>query len=186
MILAGAGATIRRRWAGRGPASSQCGEFPSSFFPWHLVRARSLPRCRRKRTTGHDRRCDAPAGGDHHARPSGTERDWIVESSPNDLVIDALFGTGLSRPLDGLAAGRNSSAVNKRQLRTILAVDIPSGLDCDTGLPIGSHDAPAIRAAETVSFCGLKQGFAVAKAYTGKVTVADIGAPYELLKEPGR
>ncbi len=108
-------------------------------------------------------------------------RDWIVESSPDDLMIDALFGTGLSRPLDGLAA-EVIRAVNSAQ-RAILAVDIPSGLDCDTGQPVGGMNAPAIRATETISFCGLKPGFASAKAYVGKVTVADIGVPCELLKE---
>ena len=108
-------------------------------------------------------------------------RDWIVESSPDDLIIDALFGTGLSRPLDGLAA-EVVRAANSAQ-RAILAVDIPSGLDCDTGRPVAGADGPAIRATETLSFCGLKPGFVSVNAYTGKVAVADIGVPSELLKE---
>jgi NAD(P)H-hydrate epimerase len=102
-------------------------------------------------------------------------RDWLVESDPSDIIIDALFGTGLSRTVEGLAADV-IRAVNASK-RTTLAIDIPSGLDADTGQPLGT----AIRATETVSFCGLKRGFANAPAYTGKVTVADIGAPRELL-----
>ncbi|HVT81979.1 MAG TPA: NAD(P)H-hydrate epimerase [Phycisphaerae bacterium] len=104
-------------------------------------------------------------------------RDWLVESSPNDLLIDAIFGTGLSRAVEGLAA-EVIAAANAGQ-RQILAVDIPSGLDCDSGEPAGG--GAVVRAAETISFCGTKPGFARARGYTGKVTVADIGAPHALL-----
>jgi NAD(P)H-hydrate epimerase len=107
-------------------------------------------------------------------------RDWIVESSPGDLIIDALFGTGLSRPVEGLAAEVIKAANSARH--PILAVDIPSGMDCDTGMAVGAG-GPVIKAVETVSFCGLKKGFATAAAWTGKVTVADIGAPRELLEK---
>lgn len=109
-------------------------------------------------------------------------RDWLVDSSPDDQLIDALFGTGLSRPPEGLA-GDVIGAANASG-HPILAVDIPSGLDCDSGQPVAGTEA-VIRAAETISFCGLKTGFAKpgAKAFTGKVTVADIGAPRELLRQ---
>jgi hydroxyethylthiazole kinase-like uncharacterized protein yjeF len=103
-------------------------------------------------------------------------RDWLVDSNPADLIVDALFGTGLSRPIDGLAADVIHAANSAK--RSILAVDIPSGLDTDTGQPLGI----AIRAAETVSFCGQKKGFPAAHVYTGKINIADIGAPIELLK----
>jgi NAD(P)H-hydrate epimerase len=109
-------------------------------------------------------------------------RDWMVDAAPEDLVIDALFGTGLSRPVEGLAAEviRAANAAG----HPILAVDIPSGLDGDTGTPVGGGEADTvIRAVETVSFCGGKKGFAKARQFTGKVTVADIGAPMELLRE---
>jgi NAD(P)H-hydrate epimerase len=106
-------------------------------------------------------------------------RDWLVECTPGDLIIDALFGTGLTRPVEGLAAEVIHAANVSRH--PILAVDIPSGLDADTGAPV-SPGGEAIRATETVSFCGLKQGFAQAAPYLGKVTVADIGAPRELLE----
>jgi NAD(P)H-hydrate epimerase len=112
-------------------------------------------------------------------------RDWIVDAAPDDLIIDALFGTGLSRHVEGLPAevirAANASG------HPILAVDIPSGLDCDTGEPVGTGGGGAadtvIRAVETVSFCGGKKGFAKARQFTGRVTIADIGAPIELLRE---
>jgi len=108
-------------------------------------------------------------------------RDWIVDSAPYDLIIDGLFGTGLSRPVTGLA--RDVIHALNVARRTILAIDLPSGLDCDTGEPLGEGGL-AVQAAETVSFCGLKTGFMkpAAKPYVGKVTVADIGAPIELLR----
>lgn len=108
-------------------------------------------------------------------------RDWMVEAVPEDLVIDAMFGTGLSRAVEGVAA-EVIGVVNKSGHR-VVAVDIPSGLDCDTGMPAGGGGAETvIRAGETVSFCGVKKGFGRARAFTGKVTVADIGVPVELLR----
>jgi NAD(P)H-hydrate epimerase len=110
-------------------------------------------------------------------------RDWLVEAASDDLLIDALFGTGLSRPLEDLPA-EVIRAANASQ-HPILAVDIPSGLDCDTGQPVGGPNVAdtVIRAVETVSFCGHKKGFVNARPYTGKITVADIGAPTELLQQ---
>ena len=102
-------------------------------------------------------------------------RDWVVDSDPGDVVVDALFGTGLSRAVEGVGADVIRAANGAK--RAILAVDIPSGLDAESGEALGV----AIRATETVSFCGLKRGFARGKEFTGKVTVADIGAPRELL-----
>jgi NAD(P)H-hydrate epimerase len=63
----------------------------------------------------------------------------------------------------------------------ILTVDIPSGLDCDTGKPLGDI---CISAAKTVTFVAEKRGFAelAASAYLGEVLVGDIGCPKELLE----
>ncbi|HEY4328163.1 MAG TPA: NAD(P)H-hydrate epimerase [Phycisphaerae bacterium] len=104
---------------------------------------------------------------------------WLVNSAPGDLLIDALFGTGLSRPPEGLAAELIRAA--NASGHPILAVDIPSGIDCDSGLPLAP--GTAIRATETVSFCGGKKGFSAAHAFTGKITIADIGAPRALLEQ---
>jgi NAD(P)H-hydrate epimerase len=59
--------------------------------------------------------------------------------------------------------------------RPVLAVDLPSGLDCDSGLPLGV----AVRAERTVTFVAPKAGFSAPGApdYTGTVTVAEIGIP---------
>ena len=94
-----------------------------------------------------------------------------------DLVVDALLGTGLSGEVRGFYRGviEQINASNKE----VLAVDIPSGLDCDTGVPLGL----AVRAGLTVTFVGRKKGFDSpgAKTYTGQVVVAEIGAPRELV-----
>lgn len=92
---------------------------------------------------------------------------------PCDVVVDALFGTGLSRPVEGLAAdvidGANASGV------PVLAVDIPSGLHGETGRVMGT----AIKAAETVTFHQIKPGLVLRQgpAHAGKITVAPILIP---------
>lgn len=108
-------------------------------------------------------------------------RDWVVESRPEDVIVDGLFGTGLSRAVEGLAADVIKAANASRH--PVVAIDIPSGMDADTGLPAGN--GPMIRALETISFCGMKKGFALPEAHrsTGKITIADIGAPRELLRQ---
>jgi NAD(P)H-hydrate epimerase len=88
-----------------------------------------------------------------------------------DMLVDAIFGTGLSGQLSDeykqLLESINASG------RPILAVDIPSGLDCDTGEPLGA----AVKANYTVTFAAVKKGFVAAKAtsYTGEIFVASIG-----------
>ncbi len=93
-----------------------------------------------------------------------------------DLLVDALFGTGLRGELNQESQSL-IEAINHLG-RPILAVDIPSGLDCDTGVPLGA----AIRASWTVTFVAVKKGFlaaAEANHYTGELYVASIGV------EPG-
>jgi NAD(P)H-hydrate epimerase len=94
-------------------------------------------------------------------------------------IVDALFGTGLTRalgpPFDEVVAAVNASG------RPVLAIDIPSGLDCDTGEPLG----PTVRATHTVTFVAPKQGFTnpTARPWLGEVHVLDIGAPKKLVDE---
>ena len=92
--------------------------------------------------------------------------------APDTLVIDALFGTGLSRPLAGLAAAVVAH-LNAAQAR-VLAVDIPSGLFADAPQPA---DSPVVRAAHTVSFGGPKLAFLLPQNadFMGKWQVEDIG-----------
>lgn len=93
------------------------------------------------------------------------------------LVIDAIFGTGLSRPVEHGPARTWIDAVNASG-RPVLAVDLPSGLDADLGHPLGV----AVRATRTVTFLGPKPGFLVpgAETWTGTWSVADIGVPIDL------
>ncbi len=95
------------------------------------------------------------------------------------LVVDALFGTGLDRPLRAPWLAR-IHAVNACE-RPILAVDLPSGLDADTGLPLGA----SIRATRTVTMALPKVGFTLGRGsdFTGEVIVVDIGMPVH--NEPG-
>jgi NAD(P)H-hydrate epimerase len=92
-------------------------------------------------------------------------------ASGADMVVDGIFGTGLKGHLNDeyqrLIEGING------QDRQILAVDIPSGLDCDSGRPLGA----AIKASYTVTFAAVKTGFTSGSAseYTGEIFVASIG-----------
>lgn len=103
-----------------------------------------------------------------------------------DLIVDAIFGTGLDRPVTGTAL-ELINWINSRR-RPVLAVDVPSGMDCDTGQPVGDGIGPVVRATKTVTFVGLKPGFLEldAQRWLGEVVVVDIGAPIELLEKLGR
>ncbi len=93
-----------------------------------------------------------------------------------DIIVDAIFGTGLAGEVRADYAGL-IDAINA-QGKKILAVDIPSGLDCDTGKPLGI----AIKAEQTVTFVAVKKGFAEnpdSQTYTGDLYVASIGVEPE-------
>lgn len=97
----------------------------------------------------------------------------VVEGLARDcaLLVDAILGTGLAgdvkEPIATLI-----QAVNRLSM-PVVAVDVPSGLDCDTGLPLGV----AVKARWTITFAANKKGFLSehARPYTGQVIVADIG-----------
>ncbi len=104
-----------------------------------------------------------------------------ADFSKADLVIDALFGSGLARGLDGEAA-LCVAAMNEWSRRTrnpIVAVDVPSGLDGATGRIRGA----APQAASTVTFFRLKPGHLLypGRALCGRIIVADIGIPSGVL-----
>lgn len=90
-----------------------------------------------------------------------------------DVIVDAIFGTGLHRPLDGHVAAIVGDVNGSG--RPVVAVDLPSGLSADRSEPIG----PAIRAALTVTFAAPKLPLVSppADAFAGRVVVADIGIP---------
>ncbi|MBX2850164.1 MAG: NAD(P)H-hydrate epimerase [Phycisphaeraceae bacterium] len=126
----------------------------------------------------------------------------LAEQSPHwqaaDLLIDALLGTGFdaSRGLKGHAAAvidAINAAGDAKQRGgdsgggacgggpLVLAIDVPSGLDCDTGEGAGQ----AVRADATVTFVARKLGFDVdvSVQHTGEVFVAGVGVPPALLEE---
>ena len=104
-----------------------------------------------------------------------SNRDIVGEierlSAGTDIIVDSIFGTGLRGQLSD-EYRRLIESINACNSR-VLAVDIPSGLDCDAGEPLGV----AIRAAWTVTFVAVKKGFVSANAvqYTGEIFVASIG-----------
>lgn len=95
-----------------------------------------------------------------------------------DGVLDALFGTGLSRGLEG-AAARAVSAVNSAG-RPVVAADLPSGLSADSGRLLG----PSVRADLTVAFAAAKfcHVFSPARDCCGSIVVRDIGIPDRILE----
>ncbi len=105
-------------------------------------------------------------------------RAWSEEET--DMVVDAIFGTGLTTAASGLYAlvidDLNSSG------KKIISIDVPSGLSSDTGEIIG----PAIQANLTVSLQCLKRChvFPPAAKYCGDVEVVPIGIPQNLLENP--
>ncbi|MCC7510465.1 MAG: NAD(P)H-hydrate epimerase [Planctomycetes bacterium] len=95
------------------------------------------------------------------------------------LIVDAMFGTGLTRTLEDPYRAA-VQAVNEAGA-PVLAVDIPSGLDADTGDVLGA----CVRAEVTVTFVAAKPGFLdkAGPSFCGKVVVAEIGIPRKFLEE---
>ena len=98
-----------------------------------------------------------------------------------DWIVDALLGTGARgeprSPLDRIIDQLNAHPAR------ILAVDVPSGLDCETG----SAARHAVRATDTCTFVAAKPGLLSAQAspYVGALHVLDIGTPSKLLRQFG-
>ncbi len=106
--------------------------------------------------------------------PNGAQNDILASS---DLIIDALFGVGLHAPLEGMDA-KAVDAINQSG-RRVLAVDIPSGLDADTGEVRGV----AVKASITATLGAVKQGLlrGAGPLHAGKICVVDISLPKELI-----
>lgn len=117
--------------------------------------------------------------------------EWEAIAKPRatyDVIVDALFGTGLKRPLDGvylqviqhLALLRAARDRSSKDRPLIVSVDIPSGLNADLSEPIG----PAVRSDLTVTFTGPKRANVLPPAsnFNGELVVANIGSPSVLLE----
>lgn len=107
------------------------------------------------------------------------ETAWKRELARADWIVDALLGTGTQ----GTVREPFSTAIRliNASQRKVLAIDLPSGMDCDTGAVLGC----CVRAQHTATFVARKPGFAASGAaeFTGEVHVLDIGVPRRLLNE---
>ncbi len=103
----------------------------------------------------------------------------VTRARKADIVIDAIFGAGLSRPLD-MNMGVLARTLNESRL-PVIAVDVPSGLHGDLGRPLGED---CVRAQHTVTFFRKKPGHVLLPGRTlcGDVIVAPIGIPESVLE----
>lgn len=120
-------------------------------------------------------RGDAAVAAERWPGPIEAADPYLLDGNP--LVIDALFGAGLARPLEGVAL----QIVQAMAGRTVVAVDVPSGVHGDSGQVLGA----APRAALTVTFFRRKPGHVLlpGRLLCGEVIVADIGIPERVLDE---
>lgn len=103
----------------------------------------------------------------------------IIENA--DIIVDALFGIGLNRSLSNAHKNLiNLVNTKKKKKCTVLSIDIPSGINADTGRPISP--GCAIIANETLTFISLKPGLitGVGKDYSGKISLAALNLNYGL------
>jgi NAD(P)H-hydrate epimerase len=122
------------------------------------------------------------AGGTCRWMSAGTPAaTWDSALSDIDVVVDALLGTGLTRPVEGVLADAvravNAAAAHR------FAVDVPSGLDADTGGVLGV----AVKAAVTATFAYSKLGLLTptGASLAGKRVVVDIGVPASVVEHLG-
>jgi len=105
---------------------------------------------------------------------------FVAERWPEaDVVVDAIFGTGLDREVSGLH--REAIIVMNRQPAPVLSLDIPSGLHTDTGTALGV----AVRASKTLTFIGLKQGLFTGQGpdYGGEIYFDGLEVPAEIYQK---
>jgi len=118
---------------------------------------------------------DARRAYEDFAAAGGSCQAWAPQALDADVIVDAVFGTGLTREVSGDAAeilrAANASG------RPIVAVDIPSGLHADTGATLGV----AVRADLTVTFIGRKVGFYLGAGpeHIGRLVFDDLAVPRE-------
>ncbi len=111
--------------------------------------------------------------------PKASTRALLDILSWSDVLVDALLGVGLSSPLKG-AYARAVDMINASG-RPVVAVDVPTGIDADTGVVMGT----AIKADLTVTMALLKRGLVLypGAEYAGTVRIADIGIPREVIEK---
>jgi NAD(P)H-hydrate epimerase len=109
----------------------------------------------------------------------GISEELVLEDA--EIVVDAIFGTGISRAPEGAFAAW-IEAINDSRAR-VIAIDVPSGLDADTGVAY----APTVRAHTTVTLGLAKPGLLIGDGprLAGEIWLADIGVPLEAYAELG-
>ncbi|WP_423821006.1 NAD(P)H-hydrate dehydratase [Salinisphaera sp. SPP-AMP-43] len=125
---------------------------------------------------------DAARAFDAYREADGRIEDFIDEPIVGDLVVDALFGTGLNRDVDGPMAAA-IDRINEASARGIgvLSIDIASGVDAGTGRVWGR----AVTADTTITFIGLKMGLLTGDgaAHCGELAFDDLDAPDALYED---
>ncbi|RJP30955.1 MAG: NAD(P)H-hydrate epimerase [Phycisphaerales bacterium] len=107
--------------------------------------------------------------------------EWVRRRTSDEAVlVDALLGTGFSGQVRADAAAL-IDALNRAPRAAVVAVDVPSGLDCQTGQPSNA----TVRADLTITFVANKSGLLEASAapFVGRIEVADIGVPRQLIAD---
>lgn len=169
---AGAAAAIARRWTPR-PAAVLCGPGANGgdgFVVARLLRAAGWPVRVALLGSVEALRGDAAMNAARWGDAIEPYTDILLDA---DIIIDALFGAGLSRPMGADAAAMIAMA--RRRGAPVVAIDIPSGVDTDTGHCRGD----VLAAALTTTFAAKKPGHLLypGRASSGEVEVVDIGVP---------
>ena len=135
------------------------------------------------------------AGGE--VRVVRTSSDWQTVKpsvSSADLIVDALLGTGVKGPVEGLLSEIIHEVNGHAHGKVVVAVDIPSGLPADSNdasesnVGMKNSSRNVITAGYTVTFTAPKMGmfYGNAAAYVGQLIVREIGSPPELVEEVGK
>jgi hypothetical protein len=154
-------------WPGRATTAATRSRWPPTWPTW-ASRSRCAPGRQRALAEAQRALERARASRARFVDEVPPDRDWC-------LVVDGLFGIGLARPLAGRA--RELAALTCAWRCPVLALDVPSGLDADTGAVVGP-DGAAVCATHTITFIGNKPGLHTGDGcdHAGRVHVDRLGS----------
>lgn len=170
---------VRDRWGGR-PLLVVCGAGNNAGDGYVIARLATAAGSRAKviyLVEPDTLKGDAARAATDYAAAGGTSEAFDGQLPDDDsVVVDALLGTGLDRPVSGRFA-EAVAAINAAG-RPVVAVDVPSGLNADTGALMGS----AVRADMTVTFVGMKCGLLTGRGpeFCGTILYDSLGVPEEV------